>query len=315
MTGFLIAIIICIILSAFFSGCEMAFVTSSEYALREKADGGSLRARLMLTLKEAPQQFLASILIGNNIINITATALLTYLFEIRYGIANEWVVTATMVPLLLIFGEMLPKDYCRLHGMKVLLGNAPILDAFAKVLHYPSKFVLFGINKFLDLLRIEEEKGIFVSEREFRMVIDESTRSGVIEHHEKQLIDMILDFERIQIKKVMTPIANVPTVELKGNVKKIKTLAKETHSRMVLVYEEEPSIVVGMVYVFDLLFERKENQKLKNYLRSPTFLPENTSVQRAFLILQQRRQSNAVVTDSKGEVVGVVSIETLLSIR
>lgn len=290
----------------------MAFVSSNPFKLREKADAGDPAAKRILSMKEKPQLFLTSVLIGNNIVNVAAAALLTYGFKIHFDIENEWAVTAIIVPILIIFGEILPKDYCRSFGGLLLLRYVDILSFFLFVLRLPAKIMLLSVDKLLHFFKAKTDKTIFVSEEEFRMLIEESSKTGVIHVHEKQLIDMILDFEREKVESVMIPIEKVPVISIFDKIKDAKALARETQTKMILVYEEIPQITVGMIYVFDFLFEEDETQNLKKYLRSPLFIPHSMSLEKAFLLLQQMRQSYAAVTDDAGEVAGVVPIESLL---
>ena len=312
MTALALIFLTCLVLSAFFSGSEMAFVSSNKLKWREMADRGHSPAQKIVRLQEEAPTFLTAILIGNNIVNIAATAILTYELESRFGIKNEWVVTAVMAPLLIVFGEMVPKDYCRLRSQNFLLKYAGILHFFVALVRFPVWVILRGIDALLGSLGAKGDKSIFVSEKEFRSLIEESAKTGVLGDHEKKLIDTVLDFERIQVESVMTGLEKVPKAELTKTVGEVKEIARRTKTRMVLVYEEIPSIVVGMIYVFDLLFEPDDRQGLKNYLRSPIFLPRHTSIEKAFLTLQQKRQSFAVVTGRGGDVIGTVPIERLL---
>jgi CBS domain containing-hemolysin-like protein len=153
-----------------------------------------------------------------------------------------------------------------------------------------------------------------VNEDEFRFLIEESVRSGVLKEQDQKFVERILDFERIPIEWVCQLVASAPKVELSQKVKDAKAEARRTGAKFVLVYEEIPSIVIGMIYVFDLLFEKEEEKGLREYLRSPIFLPKQTSLEKAFLTLQAKRQSFALATDVRGEVVGVVDIERLLAV-
>lgn len=311
--SFLIFFLICMWFSAFCSGAEMAYVSSNNLKIRELADDGDPLAKPALNLLQEPQQFLTTILISNNIFNVAATAILTYVFQMKFHIESEWAVTAIMAPLLIIFGEMVPKDYCRIRSQYFLLKNADTLVFLTKFFYYPVKFILAIIEVFLKPLDSSSRKNIFVSEDEFKSLIEESIKTGVIDVHEKKLITTILDFEKIKVTAVFKPIDRIAKINItEGNVKQVKDIARETKARMVLVYEDDPSIIVGMVYVFDLLFEKNEKLSLKNYLRAPVFLKADTSIETAFLTLQQKRQSYAVVTNAMNEAIGVVPVERLL---
>lgn len=312
MIGLGIVFILALALSAFFSGTEMAFVSANKLKLREMADSGNRRARYILELHRKPQYFLAAILIGNNVVNVTAISICTYVFQEYWGWRNEWAVTAVMAPLLIIVAEMVPKDYCRLTAIPFLIGNAFWLKGLQRVLYLPIEVLFRIVDLFWPSLKKQEKRDIFVNEEEFRSLIDESTRRGVVGTQEEKLIHTILDFERIQIHAVMTPVGKVPMVDIRGKVEDAKRIAREKHVRMMLVYEEIPSIVVGMIYVFDILWEEDNSKGLHDFLRAPIFIPESTSIEKAFLTLQQKHQSYAVVTDRSGEVRGVVPVENLL---
>jgi len=301
---------LCLVLSAFCSGSEMAIVSANKVALRNEADSGNSSAKKIVRLQNREHEFLTAILMGNNIANVAATAIMTFALQFYFGVHSEWVVTALMAPLLIVFGEMVPKDYCRMRPTAFLYKYANGLNIFFTLFKYPSEWILKGASFLLP----RRHKSIFVSEREFRMLIDESTRSGVVSRDEKRMIDMILDFEKTHVRSVMIPFDKVPKLNHSATVGEVKELARRTRTKMVLVYEEMPSLVVGMVYVFDLLFEEQNRLPLRQFLRSPIFLPQNTSIEKAFFTLQQKRQSYAVIIDSRKDVVGVVPVEKLLAI-
>lgn len=312
MGTIVVLILIFVFFSAFFSGTEMAFISSDKIKIRNWAEEGSDSAKKVAAMQEKPEAFLTSILIGNNVVHVLGTAILTYGFEVYFNIRSEWMVAAVMTPLLLIFGEMVPKDYSRLRSDSVMLKYCDILALILKLLKLPTKFILNMIHVILKPFGGTEEKSIFVSEEELRSLIEESTHAGVVESHEKQMIDAILDFEHTKTDSAMLPLDKVTKTDIHSTVGDIKQLASRTKSRMVLVYEEDPSIVVGMIYVFDILFEEDDKKGLGEFLRAPIFLAATSSLETSFLTLQQRRQSYAVVTDSEGEAIGVVPIEKLL---
>lgn len=310
----LLGIAVCLFFSAFFSAAEMAFLTTDRVKLRDEAEQGDPRARRLLGLYEDSRQFITSVLIGNNIVNVSATVLLTLYLEGRFGIHNEWVVTAILAPVLVLFGEATPKSYGRLLGRKFLMEHTSLTLFFARLFALPARLLSAASDVFLQPRTPGARKNILVNEDEFRFLIEESVRTGVLEEHEKKLVERILDFERIPVERVFHPVALVPRVELSAKVGEAREEARRTGSKIVLVYEEIPSIVIGMIYVFDLLFEPDKEKGLREYLRAPIFLPRETTLEKAFLALQAKRQSFALVTDPRREVIGVVDIENLIAI-
>lgn len=312
--SFLLALAVCLIFSAFFSAAEMAFVSTDRVKLREEAERGDSRARRLLDLFSEPREFLTAVLLGNNLVNVSAAALLTAFLEIRFGIENEWIVTAVLAPVLILFCETVPKGYGRFRARGFLMEHTRLTLFFQKLFRWPARILLAAAEIFFRGGKEAARKNILVSEDEFRFFIEESVRSGVLEEHEQKLVERILDFERIPIERVLVPLESLPRIELSSKVREAKAEARRTRAKVILVYEEIPTIVIGLLYVFDLLFEEDEEKGLREYLRSPTFLPKDTSLEKAFLALQEKRQSFALVTDPRREVVGMVEIENLLAI-
>ncbi|HOW59717.1 MAG TPA: CNNM domain-containing protein [Candidatus Omnitrophota bacterium] len=304
--------LVTITISIFFSGCEMAFVSANKLKLREMADTGNRNARFIMKLYRNPQYFLTALLIGNNLTYVASTSILTYLFREYLGIQSEWAIMLIMAPLLIIFTEMVPKDYCRLRAIPFLIEQTFWLKGIQQIFYLPSLVFFKAVDIFWPALTKRSEREIFVNEEEFRSLIEESSRRGIVGPQEEKLIQTILDFERLQVHSVMIPLSKAPKIDIHGKVEDLKRIARETHAKMVLVYEEISSIVVGMVYIFDILWEEENTKGLHDFLRAPIFISESTSIEKAFLTLQEKRQSFAVVTDQSGNVKGFVPIERLL---
>lgn len=314
MITLFVYLLLCILLSALFSAGEMAFVSTSKIRVQEHADHGDRKAKRLLPLFDEPHYFLNALLISNNIANIISAFIVTLLLQKIFNVQSEVLSTLIVAPVLIILCEMLPKDYARLHSISVLRYLSWFWLSLARLFVFPNRMIMKILHIVSPQAGASLEKSIFVDEGEFRSLIEESMESGAVSAKEKQIIDTILDFERKRIDSVMIPVDKVPKIELTSKVEDVKRLAKQMNTKMMLVYEEIPTLIVGMIYVFDVLFEENGKEPLKKFLRSPIFLPQTTSVEKAFLTLQERRQSFAVPTDSHGEVVGVVAIERLLAL-
>ena len=312
MIGLLAIFFFSLVASAFLSGSEMAFVTANKLKLREMADAGDKKARFIMQLQQHPNYFLTAILIGNNAVNVIAISIATCIFKDSFGWNSEWAVMLTIAPVLIIFAEMVPKDFGRLNAIPFLLGRTFWLRGLKMVLYGPIILFFRVLGFFWPSFQQGQVRDIFVNEEEFRSLIEESTHRGIVGPQEERLIHTILDFERIQVQSVMVPIGKVPKVDIHSKIADVKRIARETQARMMLVYAEIPSIVMGMVYVFDILWEEENARGLHDFLRAPIFIPEDTSLEKAFLTLQKKRQSYAVVTDRAGDIKGIVPIERLL---
>jgi CBS domain containing-hemolysin-like protein len=312
MIGLLVIFFLSLAASAFFSGVEMAFVTANKLKLREMADSGDKKARFIMQLQQHPNYFLTAILIGNNAANVMAISIVTCILKGYFGWNSEWAVMLIVAPVLIVFAEMVPKDYGRLNSISFLLGKTFWLKGLKAVLYGPIILFFKILGFFWPSFQQGQVRDIFVNEEEFRSLIEESTHRGIVGPQEERLIHTILDFERTQVQSVMLPLGKVPMVDIHSKIADVKRIVRETKSRMMLVYEEIPSIVMGMVYVFDILWEEENARGLHDFLRAPVFISEDTSLEKAFLMLQKKRQSYAVVTDRAGDIKGVVPIERLL---
>ena len=312
MINLLIFFLFSLFVSVFLSIVEMAFVSANKLRLREMADAGEKKARFIMQLQQQPNYFLTAILIGNNVSNVATISIATYFFKKYFGWDSEWAVMLLIAPILIVFAEMAPKDYGRLNAIPFLLGQTFWLHAIRGIFYGPIILFFKALSFLWPSFQQGSVRDIFVNEDEFRSLIEESTRRGVVGPQEEKLIHTILDFERTQVQSVMIPVEKVPMVDIHSKIEDVKRVACQTEARMMLVFEDIPSIVMGMVYIFDILWEEENAQGLHDFLRAPIFIPEDTSLEKAFLTLQKKRQSYAVVTDRAGDVKGVVPIERLL---
>jgi CBS domain containing-hemolysin-like protein len=307
-------ILICMVLSAFFSGSEMAFVSCNKVRLRRYFREKKKGANLVNEFYRRPKQFLAALLVGNNLVNVTTAALTAYLFREWWGIENEFIVTLVVAPFLIIFSETVPKDFSRQKADEVVYQWAPAMNFFFRLFLPFSEAVLRFSDAVLGVFGSRERKSPFVTREEFHYLIDEGARQGIIRDYEKRLVDTILNFEKIRVEEVMTPLREVPQMEIASKVGDVKELGRRTGRSFILVYEEIPSIIVGAIHVFDVLFQGDDDQGLTHFLRAPLFVSKDWSAEKVFLKLQENHQSFAVVYDEAREAVGVVSIDNLLTV-
>lgn len=311
--GILVPILICLVLSAFFSASEMAFVSCNKIRLKRFVSEKRKGAALVDQFHRNPKRFLASVLTGNNLVNVSVAALTAYAFKTWLGIESELLVTAVVAPFLIVFAETVPKDYGRQRADDLVYQWAPYMNFFYRLFRPLTGSILLLTDRVLKTFGVHERKSPFVSREEFHYLINESAKQGIIGEHEKRLVDTILNFERIQVEEVMTPLAHVSQIEITEKVGDLKEIARKTGSLFVVVYEEIPSIIVGVIYVFDTLFETDNQRALSHYLRAPLFVYKEESAEKAFLKLQKSHQSFAVALDELREAVGVVSIDNLLA--
>ncbi len=312
MTEIAIVFSLMFVLMAFFAGSEMAFLSCNKLNLKHLADSGQRSARIVHEFQKNPQSVLTSILIGTNVAHVTLVSVFTYAAE-KYGsVHEEWEITLILAPFIIIFAETIPKDWFRQKADDFIYRVAPVLLFFERLFFPIARVTLILTDFLVGLMHPETKRSPFVTKEEFRLIVDESAQGGVLLEHEKHLIHTILDLGSTCVAEVMAPLKQFPQLELSSKVKDAKELARANKKSMILVYEEIPSIVVGVVQVFDILFEEHPEASLAQYLRAPLFVSQELSVEKTILLLQSKHSSQAVVTNQNGEVVGVVSIENLI---
>ncbi len=312
MTDVLIVFIPSFVLMAFFAGSEMAFLSCNKLKLKHLADSGSRAAKIVARFQNEPKRIITTILIGTNLAHVSLASIFTYALETQCGITQEWIVTLLLAPFVIIFAETVPKDWFRQKADDMIYRIAPVLLFFERLFRPFAKVILAVTDYMLGFMQPETKRSPFVTKDEFRMILDESARGGVLKEHEKQLIHTILDLGSVTAGEMMVSLKQFPTLELSGKVRDAKEIARRSKKPIILIYEEIPSIVVGVVYVFDLLFEENEDSSLAKFLRPPLFIPHDLSVEKTIYQLQSKRSSYAVVTNQNLEVVGVVAIENLI---
>ena len=311
ITLFLI-IVVSFVLLGFFAGSEMAYLSFNKLKLRHLADEGNRRAQIIMRLHRHPNRFLTNILIGTNLMHVTFAGVATYLLGEKFGVTQQWLIVLGLSLVIIIFAETIPKDWFRHKADDFIYRFAYVLNFLDRLLGGVS-FILIRLTDFLiNSTAPIVKRSPYVTREEFRYVIEESAKKGVLLANEKQLINTILNLSSLRVEELMIPATKFPKVSLTDKIRDIKEVARKTKTHAVLIYEEIPSLIVGIIYVFDVLFEENEDQILSRYLKAPLFMTHDTTAEKAIFILQSRHASFGAVINTDREVIGVVGIENLL---
>ena len=312
MITLVLIIIVAFILLGFFAGSEMAYLSFNRLKLRHLADEGNRAAQIIMRFHKHPNRFLTNILIGTNLMHVTVTGLVTYILEKQFQVTQEWPIVLILSLVIVIFAETIPKDWFRHKADDFIYRFAYILDFIDRLLSGIS-FILISLTDFLiNTSTSTVKRSPYVTREEFRYVIEESAKKGVLLANEQQLINTILNLSSLRVEELMIPVAKFPKVSLTDRIRDVKEVARKTKTQAVLVYEEIPSLIVGIIYVFDILFEENEDQILSRYLKAPLFMTHDTTAEKGIFILQSRHASFGAVINADREVIGVVGIENLL---
>ena len=315
----LISLVILLLLSAFFSSAETALTTVNKIRMRTLSEAGNKKADRVLRVTDDSAKMLSAILIGNNLVNISASALATMLASRLWGNVGAGIATGVLTLLVLIFGEVTPKTMATIHADTLSLRIAWIIDLLMKVLTP----VIFIVNKlslgFLFLLRIDpNSKKSEMTEEELRTIVDVSQETGVIEDEERDMIHNLFDFGDAKAKEIMVPRIDMTFVHIDSTYDDVLEVFKATMYTRIPVYEDTTDKVVGIINMKDLLLWSSENSdkqeefSITDIMREPYFTFENKNTADLFIEMRQSSISIAIVLDEFGATAGLVTLEDLL---
>ncbi|MDO5539265.1 MAG: hemolysin family protein [Eubacteriales bacterium] len=306
-------ILILLILSAFFSSAETALTTVNKIRIKGLASDGDRRAATLLKVTEDPGKMLGAILIGNNIVNLTASSLTTSLMMNLFGNLGISIGTGVLTLLVLIFGEISPKTFATFYAEKLALAYARIIWILMKILT-PLIFITNQLSHlFLSLLHIDtKNSGSTMTETELRTYVDVSHEDGVIEQEEKQMIYNVFDFGDTQARDIMVPRVDMVSVDVNASYDNVMNVFREEKFTRLPVYEESTDNVIGVLNIKDLLFCDAGSFNIRSLMREPYFTYEykNTSE-----LLEEMRQASinfTIVLDEYGATAGLITLEDLL---
>ncbi len=310
----LIILVLLLLLSAFFSSAETAFTTASRIRMRTLSESGNKRAALVLTITDDMHKMLSAILIGNNIVNLSASSIATTLAIRLFGSIGAGVATGILTILILIFGEISPKTLATIHADKIALAYSSVIYGFMQILT-PVIFVINWLSMgFLKLLRTNPQAGKAVmTEEEFKTIVDVGHETGVIENSEHQMINNVFDFGDSQAKEIMIPRIDMTFAKAESTYEELIEIFREDKFTRIPIYEESTDNVTGIVNMKDLLLcENKQDFHARDFIREPYFTYEQKNTSELFLEMQKNSINIAIVLDEYGVTAGMITLEDLL---
>ena len=309
-----IILIILLMLSAFFSSSETALMTVNKIRLRSLAEEGNKRAAMVLDITENhTSKMLSAILIGNNIVNISASSLSATL-AYAFGGYMVSIATAVLTVAILVFGEITPKNYATINAEKITLRYIPVIRFFMAVMTP----VIFIINLFsrgiMFLLRVDPSAADrAMTEEDLRTIVDVSHEDGIIESDEKEMIYNVFDLGDANAKDIMVPRVHVTFANVDNTYEELIEIFREDKFTRLPVYEENPDNIVGIINMKDLLlYDRNETFNIKDIMRKPHFTYEYKSISELLVEMRDSTFNIAIVLDEYGEMAGLITLEDIL---
>lgn len=310
----LAAILILLALSAFFSSAETALTSANKIRMKNLAEEGNYNAKTVLKILDNQSKMLSTVLIGNNIVNLSASAVATVFCTELFGNAYIGLGTGILTLLVLLFGEITPKTAATIHADKIALVYAKYIDLLMKIFT-PVVWIVGLLSKgVMKLLRIDptKEKEI-ITEEELRTMVDMSHEEGLIETDEKQMITNVFDFGDQTAKDIMVPRVDMTVVDVEDSYDDVLAVFKtELYSRLP-VYEDDTDNIIGVLNLKDMMrVENKDEFSIRKLMREPLYTYEYKKVSKLITEMRKSTANVIIVLNEYGSTVGMITLEDML---
>lgn len=307
----LFSVFVLVLLSAFFSSAETSLTTANRVRLKTLADEGNRRAQTALDVLDKYGKMLSAILIGNNIVNLYASSLVTTLalkINLAVGIA-----TGILTVVILLFGEIIPKNVAMIYSEKMALFYASIIAGLMKIMTP----VIFLVDKLaggiMKILHIDANKRTAMTETELRTYVEVSHEDGVIESEEREIIYNVFDFSDAVAKDIMIPRIDMATINVEAGHDEIMELFRECMYTRIPVYQEEKDNIIGLINIKDfILVTDRENFCIRDIMREAYYTYEYKKTADLLIEMREKRANVTFVLNEYGATVGMITLEDLL---
>lgn len=308
----IIILVILVVLSAFFSATETAFFSANKIRLKSLAADGNKRAKKALKVLENLDSLLSTILIGNNLVNIGATAIATTMFiEFFDGNADLGSTVSTVVTtvIVLMFGEITPKGLSKNMPERFAMFATPIISV-CMIIFKPVTWCISMWQKLVyKIIKAEDDRG--VTEEELITMVEEAHQDGEIDQNESELIRNAIEFDDIEVEDIYTSRVDLVAVDIDDTPEEIAEQFEKGFSRLP-VYRDTIDNIIGVLNQKDFAVMRKTNQTISNVMTEPIFVVPSMKISELLRILQSKKSHMAIILDEFGGTVGIVTLEDIL---
>ena len=307
----IIALAVLILMSGYFSATETAFLSCNKTRLRTMAEKGNKRAALVNRLNENYDRLLSTILIGNNIVNLTAASIGTVLFVRLYGDIGATVSTAVITVLVLIFGEITPKNVAKDCPEKLAMFSAPIIRVLIWIFT-PLNF-LFGLWKKLVSKVLHLESDSKMSQEELLMLVEEVREGGTIDSEEGDLLKNAIEFNDMRAEDILTHRVDLEAVDIESTKEEIAEVFTQSKFARLPVYEDSIDNIIGILNMKDFYDGTGLTAKsIRDIMTKPLFVLKSEKIDELLKLLQETKSQMAVILDEYGGTLGIVTLEDIL---
>ena len=307
----ILAMVICVILSGYFSATETAFSSVNRTRLKAMAEKGDKKAELALKLAEDYDKLISTILIGNNVVNIALASIGTLFFVDLMGDRGATVSTTVITVVVLIFGEITPKSIAKDYPEKFAMFSAPLINMLI-VLLTPLNF-LFGLWKKLVGMIVKGEEDAGMSQEELLLLVDEVQQDGAIDESEGELLRNAIEFGDLEARDILTHRVDLEAVPTDATKEEVAALFTESRFSRLLVYEDSIDKIVGVIHQKDFYTGTGiVDAPLKEIMTEPLYIHQTEKVDDLLQLLRTNKSHMAIVIDEYGGTMGIVTMEDIL---
>lgn len=313
-TSLTIAIVmICVLIQGFFSGSEMVLLSSRKIRLRRKRKQGSKGADLALKMIANSKWYLASTSTGTNMSVVVASVVAAIWFDKALGSYSELGTILVLSPLLLMFGEIIPRTVFQYRATQI----APVVSYCLLVFSYiisPVTGFVFGVSRLFYRKNAEEplKKRSFASREELNLILNIPVKGSDVHSREKKLIQQMFMFTKAEAGEAMVPLIDVSALPITASVADAAELVRKTGFSRIPVYRDNIINLVGIVRAFDLIGLEDQNLPIRKIIRDVPYVPELKKLEDLLAFFQKKRKSMAVVVDEYGGATGIITVEDIL---
>lgn len=309
-----IILLVIIVLSAFFSGSETAFMRANRIRIRSLSRKGSREARKVESILENPDRLISVILLGNNFVNILGSAIATALFLSVFGDQGILLASLAMTVVLLIFAEITPKTIAAYRAERIAMIVSYPISFLIRVLGPPAHLMSLISRLLLSALRFRQEGRDTLTEEDVESVITMVHKEGFIQESKAKMLVAVMDLDTVPVKKIMLPLSDMEFLPIDVSFEEIRrTIVSKNYTRYP-VYEGERENIVGYLHIRDLwrYVGGREDFRIRDCLREAHFIPETKPILKQLVDFQQKHLHIAFVVDEYGTVKGGITLEDII---
>ncbi len=308
---YIIIIIASIFFEGFFAGSEIGIISFDKIKVKHMETQGNKLAGFLIKMTKRPESTFSTSLIGNNVAYTTASILATTIIYQYARSYTPFIVAIILTPVMVIFGEIIPKMVYRRHANNLMLKSIPLIAVFS-IIFFPINVIFIALSKFLNILFKSKSKNVFLTKDELIKVLTISGNIEELKEYDKKIIKRIFGFRDKTVKDIMIPLINVIAVDENESVKAARQILIESNYSRLPVYKDRVDNISGISFAFDIYNLENVDKVISDIAKPALFIPETLKISTLMIKMQKSHQQMVIVVDEYGGVSGIITFEDIL---